>query len=262
MPIVLFSLLFRFDDQEDNIKDYIKQGKCRMTIINQDNFPFVETNLLGLVPAEAFEVEIVRYLLGTVQKKTTKFPQIAMISVPGKFLSWIQLNLFLENYPVYARTITKTIGLRAGLKEVYLIPEPSAAILWSMITEEDYQMEEEINNREYQELHHIIDLGAGTMDITSVLKVVKTDYNDGLHVFIHGVNCSGDNFLGGEDIDSLLLEHLIYPKVLDDLACDLMDERNKVPQSILKELVREAKERLSIEENDLVGDYNAAILSN
>jgi molecular chaperone DnaK (HSP70) len=146
------------------------------------------------------------------------------------------------------------------LKEVYLIPEPSAAILWSMITEEDYRMEEN-NYQEYQELHHIIDLGAGTMDITSVLKVVRTDFNDRQHVFIHGVNCTGDNFLGGEDIDSLLLEHLIYPKVLDDLACDLMDERNKVPQSILKELVREAKERLSIEENDSVSDYNLAILT-
>jgi hypothetical protein len=65
-----------------------------MTIINQDNFPFVETNLLGLVPAEAFEVEIVCYLLGTVQKKTSKFPQIAMISVPGKFLLTESLNLF------------------------------------------------------------------------------------------------------------------------------------------------------------------------
>ncbi len=83
------------------------------------------------------------------------------------------------------RELTKQAGINAGLNVLQIINEPCAAAF-------AYQL----NNKQTGRIM-IFDFGGGTLDI-SILDIS----NEGLIV----INTTGDNHLGGEDIDNILLK--------------------------------------------------------
>lgn len=105
----------------------------------------------------------------------------------------LHLNHIIKNcvitVPAYfnniQRELTKQAGINAGLNVLQIINEPCAAAF-------AYKL----NNKKYGRIM-IFDFGGGTLDI-SILDVS----NDGLIV----INTTGDNHLGGEDIDNILLK--------------------------------------------------------
>lgn len=103
-------------------------------------------------------------------------PQKAVVTVPA---------YFNDNQ----RQATIDAGRIAGLEIVRIINEPTAAAL-------AYGA-----GRDYNATIAVYDLGGGTFDI-SVLEI-----NDGV---FNVLSTAGDTFLGGEDFDARIIEHLAY----------------------------------------------------
>lgn len=115
------------------------------------------------------------------------------------------------------RKATRIAGELAGLKVEKLINEPTAAAL-------AYGL----HQRDKETSFLVFDLGGGTFDV-SILELF-----DG----VMEVRASaGDNFLGGEDFDTVLLEHFIeHHRLTDDFP-----DRNSVIQPLRREAERVRK---------------------
>jgi molecular chaperone DnaK len=126
----------------------------------------------------------------------------AVITIPASF-DTIQANA------------TKEAGTLSGLKEVVLLQEPIAASL-------AYANKD--NSIELQNSQWIVyDLGGGTFDV-ALVKIVEGE----LTVIDH----EGDNFFGGTDLDSLIVEKLVVPYiqskgVFSDLLAEMKSASGK-----------------------------------
>lgn len=126
-------------------------------------------------------------LSAEVLKELRRFPpeqiatDAAVITIPASF-DTVQANA------------TKEAGLLAGFKQVELLQEPVAASL----AYANSQQNSSLNNATWI----VYDLGGGTFDTA----IVKTE-TDEMRVVDH----EGDNFLGGHDFDTAILEKLIIP---------------------------------------------------
>jgi molecular chaperone DnaK len=108
----------------------------------------------------------------------------AVITIPASF-DTVQSNA------------TKEAGLAAGFKQVLLLQEPIAASLAFANKEKSL----DLNNSQWM----VYDLGGGTFDV-ALVRIVEGE----LIVVDH----EGDNFLGGVDFDTHLVERVIVPEIL------------------------------------------------
>ena len=136
---------------------------------------------------------------------------------------------------------TKEAGLQAGFQEVFLLQEPIAASLAYF---------NNTNQNDNDGLWLVYDLGGGTFDIA----LVETKEGE-MKVRDH----EGNNFLGGVDFDSLIIEKLFVPKIAEkiniDNFYDQLTERygkyEKVYYHLLY-LAEEMKKELSVQEESEV----------
>jgi len=119
------------------------------------------------------------------------------------------------------RQATKDAGTIAGLEVLRIINEPTAAAL-------AYGMGKDIH-----ETIAVYDLGGGTFDI-SILEI-----GDGV---FEVKSTAGDTFLGGEDFDNRIIEHLVG-KFLQETGIDLTSDRMAMQR--VKEAAEAAKCELS-----------------
>ncbi|MES1940199.1 molecular chaperone DnaK [Salinisphaera sp. T5B8] len=124
------------------------------------------------------------------------------------------------------RQATKDAGRIAGLDVKRIINEPTAAAL-------AYGMDKKGGDKKIA----VYDLGGGTFDI-SIIEVAEVD---GEHQFeVHATN--GDTFLGGEDFDNAIIEH-IAAEFQKEQGVDL--RKDKLALQRLKEAAEKAKIELS-----------------
>ncbi|MBI3233253.1 MAG: Hsp70 family protein, partial [Bacteroidetes bacterium] len=154
---------------------------------------------------------------------TNENPKSIVITIPASF-DTVQCNA------------TKEAGLEAGFEEVVLLQEPIAASLAFF--------NDKMSDRESLGKWLVYDLGGGTFDIALI-----TIDEDEMRVVDH----EGDNFLGGVDIDQLLLNQLILPKLKEITGKDnlesLINQRNGPYEKLYYILLlkaEEAKKELSI----------------
>lgn len=131
---------------------------------------------------------------------------------------------------------TKEAGLQAGFQEVFLLQEPIAASLayFNNTSQEDKDG-----------LWLVYDLGGGTFDIA----LVETKEGE-MKVKDH----EGNNFLGGVDFDSLVIEKLFVPKILEKVPVENFYEQlterygkyEKIYYNLLY-LAEEVKKELSVQ---------------
>jgi molecular chaperone DnaK len=119
------------------------------------------------------------------------------------------------------RNATKDAGKIAGLEVMRIINEPTASSL-------AYGLDKKTN-----EIIAVFDLGGGTFDI-SIL-----DVGDGV---FQVRSTSGDTFLGGDDFDQRIMDHLIE-EFKKDNGIDLMKDRQALQR--LKEASEKSKIELS-----------------
>lgn len=151
-------------------------------------------------------------------------PKGAVITIPASF-DTIQSNA------------TKTAGHQAGFQEVVLLQEPIAACLAYANT----QNIETVETKKWL----VYDFGGGTFDVA----LVKINDRE-LKVIDH----QGNNFLGGIDIDQLMVEHLLCPSLEpllneEKLWKKMVGVNQTSYKKLLIELVykaEEAKKELSI----------------
>ena len=119
------------------------------------------------------------------------------------------------------RQATRDAGRIAGLEVLRIINEPTAASL-------AYGLE-----KEGEELIAVYDLGGGTFDV-SVLELGEGTFQ------VRATN--GDTFLGGDDFDEVIINHLV-DEFLKDQGVDLKQDRTALQR--LKESAEKAKIELS-----------------
>jgi molecular chaperone DnaK len=124
------------------------------------------------------------------------------------------------------RQATKNAGKIAGLDVKRIINEPTAAAL-------AYGMDKKKGDRKIA----VYDLGGGTFDI-SIIEIADVDGDQQFEVLA----TNGDTFLGGEDFDQVLLNHLVT-EFKGSQGVDL--SKDMVAMQRLKEAAENAKIELS-----------------
>lgn len=127
------------------------------------------------------------------------------------------------------RQATKDAGKIAGLEVKRIINEPTAAAL-------AYGLDKQKGDKTIA----VYDLGGGTFDI-SIIDIAEVD---GEHQF-EVLATNGDTFLGGEDFDMRLIDHLVA-EFKKDTGIDL--SKDSIALQRLKEAAEKAKIELSSRE--------------
>jgi molecular chaperone HscA len=166
--------------------------------------PLVTLGNRSITPIEA-SAEILKYLKERAEQHLANKIEKAVITVPA---------YFDEN----ARQATKAAARLAGLEVMRLISEPTAAAIAYGFTQPEG-------------LYAVYDLGGGTFDI-SILKMQKGVFQ----VLASG----GDTFLGGDDLDVLLMEFGL-DKAEARSAKERLSEAEAVGTITRKDLERLAK---------------------
>ncbi len=153
---------------------------------------------------------------------TGETPEAAVITIPASF-DTVQSNA------------TKKAGYEAGFKEVVLLQEPIAASL-AYFNDSKKGIPDTGNWLVY-------DLGGGTFDVALVSII-----NGELRVVDH----EGNNFLGGLDFDTAIIEHFLVPAMVQATGDESIEEKLRNRDGSLEKLfyvllhrAEEAKKELS-----------------
>ena len=184
------------------------------SIVKADNGDaWIEANGEKLAPQQV-SAEVLRKMKKTAEDYLGTTVTQAVITVPAYFND-------------SQRQATKDAGRIAGLEVLRIINEPTAAALAYGVDKADKK------DRKIA----VYDLGGGTFDI-SIIEIANIDGDKQIEV----LSTNGDTFLGGEDFDQVIMDHLVDEFKKDngiDLKTDVLALQR------LKEAAEKAKIELS-----------------
>ncbi|KAH0998208.1 molecular chaperone DnaK [Candidatus Tremblaya phenacola] len=200
----------RFEDKEVQKDIDIMPYK----IVKADNSDaWIEVRGRKIAPPQV-SAEILRKMKRTAEDYLGELVKSAVVTVPAYFND-------------SQRQATKDAGRIAGLEVKRIINEPTAAAL-------AYGLDKtEAKDRKIA----VYDLGGGTFDI-SVIEIADVDGEKQFEVLA----TNGDTFLGGEDFDQRIMEHIIS-EFKKDQGVDLRNDILALQR--LKEVAEKAKIELS-----------------
>ncbi|MFA5877479.1 MAG: Hsp70 family protein [Candidatus Paceibacterota bacterium] len=201
--------LFRFSSKDELVNN---KAEVKRIMGTSETVRFERTGE-ELKPEEV-SAEILKSLKESVLKKYSDYSTTAaVITIPAHF-------------SVVQAEATKRAGNLAGFEYVVLLQEPiAAAIGYGFMNAKN-------------ENWLVYDLGGGTFDAALV------SAKDGN---LTVVAQNGDNFLGGKDIDKLVIEKILIPKIQEEFNCPNLKE-DAVIFSKLKNLAEVSKIELSARE--------------
>jgi molecular chaperone DnaK len=183
-------------------------------IIRADNGDaWIEANGEKLAPQQV-SAEVLRKMKKTAEDYLGYEVTQAVITVPAYFND-------------SQRQATKDAGRIAGLEVLRIINEPTAAALAYGVDKADKR------DRKIA----VYDLGGGTFDI-SIIEIANIDGDKQIEV----LSTNGDTFLGGEDFDQVIMDHLV-DEFKKDSGIDL--KKDMLALQRLKESAEKAKIELS-----------------
>ena len=141
---------------------------------------WIEANGEKLAPQQV-SAEVLRKMKKTAEDYLGHEVTQAVITVPAYFND-------------SQRQATKDAGRIAGLEVLRIINEPTAAALAYGVDKQDKK------DRKIA----VYDLGGGTFDI-SIIEIANIDGDKQIEV----LSTNGDTFLGGEDFDQAIMDHLV-----------------------------------------------------
>ena len=184
------------------------------TIVKADNGDaWVEANGEKLAPPQ-ISAEVLRKMKKTAEDYLGETVTKAVITVPAYFND-------------SQRQATKDAGKIAGLEVLRIINEPTAAALAYGVDKNDKA------DRKVA----VYDLGGGTFDI-SIIDIVNVEGDKQIEV----LSTNGDTFLGGEDFDQRIMDHLVA-EFKKESGVDLKNDMLALQR--LKEAAEKAKIELS-----------------
>src|SRR6266705_3384247 len=146
-----------------------------------NNDAWVEIHGKKIAPPEV-SAQVLRKMKKTAEDYLGEEVTEAVITVPAYFND-------------SQRQATKDAGRIAGLEVKRIINEPTAAALASGLDKKDERGDRKIA---------VYDLGGGTFDI-SIIEIADVDGEKQFEV----LSTNGDTFLGGEDFDQRVIDHII-----------------------------------------------------
>lgn len=211
-----YNALFK-ESSKDSVFNYKAEVKRLMGTSDKIFFPRVDKQYLP----EDISAEILKSLKNDLLRRFPTFNTTGVvITVPA-------------NFDTVQNEATKRAAYLAGFEFVSLVQEPIAAAI-------SYGF-----SQEKEDTWLVFDLGGGTFDTALI-----TSKGGVLRVIEH----QGDNFLGGKDIDELLIEKVIKPQILKKYKISNFSKRNnngdenekyKAAFNILKYIAENAKIKLS-----------------
>ena len=174
---------------------------------------WIEANGEKLAPQQV-SAEVLRKMKKTAEDYLGHEVTQAVITVPAYFND-------------SQRQATKDAGRIAGLEVLRIINEPTAAALAYGVDKADKR------DRKIA----VYDLGGGTFDI-SIIEIANIDGDKQIEV----LSTNGDTFLGGEDFDQVIMDHLV-DEFKKDSGIDLKQDMLALQR--LKEAAEKAKIELS-----------------
>lgn len=205
-----YEKLFK-DTDGNNIKNIKSEVKRTMGTSNKIHFDNVDKEFMS----EEISAEILKQLKADLLRKHPNYDTTAaVITVPAHF-STLQAEA------------TKRAALLAGFKHAVLLQEPIAAAIaygFSGTTNENWL---------------VFDLGGGTFDVALV-----SSREGSLSI----INHDGDNFLGGKDMDWLIVDNFIAPHLAKTFKLKEFNRNNGNFKSVflkLKYMVEQAKIELT-----------------
>jgi molecular chaperone DnaK len=205
----------RFDDPE--VKKMEKLASYKI-VPGPNGDAWVEVDGKAMAPVE-ISAKVLRELKESVEKQIGEPVTEAVITVPAYFNN-------------QQRQATKDAGKIAGLDVKRIINEPTAAALaYGMDKKKDGKIA-------------VFDLGGGTFDV-SILELA-IDEKEGSLIRVLATN--GDTFLGGENFDERISEHLIK-KINEEHGTDIdiHDAASRGKYATQLQRIREASEKAKID---------------
>lgn len=199
-------------------KDAFTQAFFKRKMGTSESFPIKSQNR-SVTPIE-LSAQVLKTLKTFVN--TGELLESVVITIPASF-DLIQSNA------------TKEAGYQAGFKQVVLLQEPIAASL----AYANMKKSKELTDGQWL----VYDFGGGTFDV-ALIKIKDGE----MKVIDH----EGNNFLGGADIDQMIVDKLVIPKILDEHSFENLEDEMKSASGkynskyyVLLSRAEEAKIRLS-----------------
>ena len=194
---------------------------CGVPVVNRNNKPYLQVTQNGQVreysPSE-ISAEILKAMFSRIREVTNRDIGRVLVTVPAYFNA-------------NQRTATLEAVMYAGIEEsqVTLLNEPTAAAIC-------YGLDQEAIGQNVL----VYDLGRNSFDV-SILHIERGR----IDVIVH----DGDNFLGGSNVDEIILDWLLCEyrymygeELIDD---SLPEETKRKARNKLLSICEEAKEQLS-----------------
>ncbi len=187
-------LMGRSSEDIPNLSSFVPYPLC----VGQDNGPImIKTEAGNKTPIEV-AAEILKVLKNQAEAYLGQAVKHAVITVPAYFGE-------------SARVATKYAAKMAGLEVLRILNEPTAAAV-------AYGLEQKAEGS-----YLVFDLGGGTFDV-SIIRLTRGVF--------HVMSTAGDVFLGGDDFDYKITEHMRHNFNAEGSLADLLQQARQIKEAL------------------------------
>lgn len=195
-------------------KDKIFVGTSAKTYLEKDPKSVVGSFKRKMGTSESFKIKSLNESKSPIELSAIVLKELKTFVSNGEIIDAAVITI-PSSFDTVQSNATKEAGLQAGFKYVVLLQEPIAASL----AYANMKKKNDLVDGKWL----VYDLGGGTFDI-ALIKIKDGE----MKVMDH----EGDNFLGGTDFDSLIVDKIILPKInekysFENLESDLKSASGK-----------------------------------
>jgi len=190
-------------------KDKIFVGSKAKELLEKDPKSVVGIFKRKMGTAESFKIKAINESKSPIELSAIVLKELKTFLPPGETAEAAVITI-PASFDTIQSNATKEAGLQAGFKQVVLLQEPIAASL----AYANMKKEKDLTDGQWL----VYDFGGGTFDV-ALIKIKDGE----MKVLDH----EGDNFLGGADFDSLVVEKILIPRILEKYSFENLEDEMK-----------------------------------